>query len=146
MTFPDASGVPVNMLPISDGTAFDQLKALIDTEPTTIASSDWLGMLATLGIVKGQPFNPDVKTRAILDAAAKTGYKMSRVIGFEDNVSGCSFLMYPGRHWVNPIADGTPDNPGGAFSDSFGPEKTAATSTSTHASGYSLTTTHSAPA
>lgn len=64
MTFPDASGVPVNMLPISDGTAFDQLKALIDTEPTTIASPDWLGMLATLGIVKGQPFNPDAKTRA----------------------------------------------------------------------------------
>jgi len=117
MTFPDASGVPVDMLPISDGTAFDQLKALIDSETLTIASPDWLGMLATLGIVKGQPFNPDAKTRAILDAAAKTGYKMSRVIGFQDNVSGRSFFIYPNRHWVNPIADGTPANPGGAFSD-----------------------------
>jgi hypothetical protein len=117
MTFPDASGVPVNMLPISDGSAFDQLKALIDSEPSSIASPDWLGMLATLGIVKGQPFNPDPKTRAILDAAARTGYKMSRVIGFKDNVDGRSFLMYPNRHWVHPIAEGTPENPGGPFSD-----------------------------
>src|SRR6188474_3839613 len=32
MKFPDASGVPVNMLPVSDGTAFDQLKQLVDAE------------------------------------------------------------------------------------------------------------------
>jgi hypothetical protein len=32
MHFPDASGVPVNMLPISDGSAFDHLKALVDLE------------------------------------------------------------------------------------------------------------------
>ena len=30
MKFPDASGVPANMLPISDGSAFDQLKLLVD--------------------------------------------------------------------------------------------------------------------
>jgi hypothetical protein len=117
MTFPDASGVPLNMLPFSDGSAFDELKTLLDTEPSSVASSDWLGMLATLGIVKGQPFNPDPKTRAILDHAAKTGYKMSRVVGFQQTVSGRSFLMYPDRHWLNPLADGTPDNPGGPFAD-----------------------------
>lgn len=117
ITFPDASGVPANMLPASDASAFDQLKALLDTEPTSIASSDWLGMLAILGIVKGQPFNPDAKTRSILDNAAKTGYKMSRVIGFQSDVAGRSFLVYPDRHWLNPVADGTPANPGGPFAD-----------------------------
>jgi hypothetical protein len=74
-------------------------------------------MLATLGIVKGQPFNPDAKTRAILDAAARTGYKMSRVVGFQSDVSGRSFIAYPNRHWLNPMADGTPQNPTGSFSD-----------------------------
>jgi len=117
MTFPDGSGVPVNMLPRSDASAFDQIKTLIDSEPSSIASPDWLGMLATIGIVKGHPFNPDAKTRAILDAAAKTGYKMSRVIGPESNVSGTSYVAYPGRHWLNPMADGTPDNLTGSFSD-----------------------------
>lgn len=117
MTYPDGSGIPVNMLPRNDGSAFDQLKMLIDSEPPSIASPDWLGMLASLGIIKGQPFSPDAKRRAILDDAAKTGYKMSRVIGSKDNVSGRSFIVYPNRHWVNPIADGTPANITGGFTD-----------------------------
>jgi hypothetical protein len=115
MKYPDASGVPCNMLPLSDASAFDHLKQLVDTEGENLASPDWLGMLATLGIVKGQPFNPDAHTREILDLAARTGYKTSRVIGFEQTVSGRSFLQYPDRHWLNPIADGTPANPGGPF-------------------------------
>jgi len=115
MKFPDASGVPANMLPVSDSSAFDQLKRLVDSEGSNLASSDGLGMLASIGIVKGQPFNPDAHTRQILDRAAKTAYKMSRVIGFEPNVSGRSFRVYPDRLWINPIADGTPANPSGPF-------------------------------
>ena len=38
MKFPDASGVPVNMLPISDASAFDQLKLLLDREGSNLAS------------------------------------------------------------------------------------------------------------
>jgi hypothetical protein len=114
MTFPDASGVPANMLPISDGSAFDQLKQLVDSESTNLAGSDSLGMLAAIGIVKDRPFNPDAHTREILDRAAKTAYKMSRVVGFEEVVSGHSFRVYPDRRcWINPFADGTPTNPGG---------------------------------
>lgn len=115
MQFPDASGVSVNMLPPSDATAFYQLKALLDSEGQHLGDGDWRGMLAAIGIAEGKPFNPDPHTRAILDRAARTGYKMSRVIGFEDSVGGRSFLVYPDRHWLNPIADGTPSNPGGAL-------------------------------
>ena len=113
MRFPDASGVPVNMLPISDSTAFDHLQRLVDAEGPHLADSDWMGMLASLGIVKGQPFNPDARAREILGRAAKSGYKMSRVIAFEETVSGRSMRMYPGRHWVNPMADATPTKPSG---------------------------------
>jgi hypothetical protein len=115
MQFPDASGVSVNMLPISDGSTFDQLKLLVDSEGANLADPDWLGMLAAVGIVKGQLFNPGAATRAILDRAAKTAYKMSRVVGFEEAVSGRDFRVYPDRRWINPIADGTPSNPGGAL-------------------------------
>lgn len=115
MQFPDASGVPANMLPVSDSSAFDQLKQLLDSEVSNLAEADSLGMLAAIGIVKGQPFTPDAKTRAILDRAATTGYKMSRVIGFQENVSGRSFKVYPDRRWVNPMADAAPANPSGPF-------------------------------
>jgi len=115
MKYPDASGVTANMLPISDGSVFDQLKKLVDSEGANLAGPDWLGMLAALGIVKGQPFTPDAHTRDILDQAAKTAYKTSRVIGFEEEVNGRSYRMYPDRRWLNPFADGTPENPTGTL-------------------------------
>jgi hypothetical protein len=115
MKFPDASGVPANMLPVSDGSVFNDLKRLVDSEDANLAHSDSLGMLASIGIVKGQPFKPDARTRAILDRAAQTAYKMSRVIGFEDKVNGLDLHVYPDRScWLNPFADGTPKNLGGA--------------------------------
>ena len=115
MQFPDASGVPVNMLPISDGSAFDELKKLVDSEGVSLADSDSLGTLASIGIAKGRPFEPDAKTRKILDHAAKTAYKMSRVIGFEETVGGRSLRIYPDRRWINPMADATPENLAGPF-------------------------------
>jgi hypothetical protein len=119
MTFPDASGVPVNMLPISDGSAFDKLKLLLDKEGDNLAGPDWLGMMAAIGIIKGQPFTPDAHTRQILDQAAKTAYKMSRVIGFEEVVGGRSYMVYPGRHWANPMAGGTAAKPSGPLNLSW---------------------------
>ena len=115
MTFPDGSGTPADMLPNRTGEAFDQLKRLLDSEGPHLAQSDQLGVLASLGIVADQPFAPDERTRSILDAAAATAYKMSRVIAVRDNVTGRDLRVYPDRRWINPIADGTPDNPGGAL-------------------------------
>ena len=62
MQFPDASGVPVNMLYPRDGSAFDLLKRAIDAEYVDPADLDMRGMLAAIGIVKDQPFSPDGHT------------------------------------------------------------------------------------
>ena len=40
---------------------------------------------------------------------------MSRVIGFQETINGRSFKVFPDRRWVNPLADGTPKNPGGVL-------------------------------
>ncbi len=117
MKFPDASGVPVNMLPISDGSAFDQLKLLLDKEGANLADPGRLGDLATIGIVKGQPFTPDAHIRKILDQAAKTGYAMSRVQLFQNNVGGVSYLIWPDRQWTNPVANQTPAKPSAAVNE-----------------------------
>jgi hypothetical protein len=100
---------------VSDGTAFDELTKLVESEGTNLADSDSLGMLAAIGIAKGRPFAPDAKTRAILDHAAKTASKMSRVIGFEEEVAGRSLRIYPDRRWINPMADASPENLAGPF-------------------------------
>jgi hypothetical protein len=103
MEFPNASGVAANMLPRSDATAFEQLKWLVDREGENLASADGLGLLANIGLVANQPFEPDAKTRAILDAAAKTAYKTSRVIGMMSEIGGRDLRVWKDRQWVNPI-------------------------------------------
>jgi hypothetical protein len=100
MKFFDASGKPHDMLPRSDARAFQDLKYLVDTEDSSLADPDWMGMLASLGIVKGKAFEPDVHTRKILNDAARTGYNTSRVIGLQ---AGNDVRVYTDRQWVNPV-------------------------------------------
>lgn len=103
MRFPNASGVPVNMLPRSDAVAFDQLKWLVDSEGENLASADGLGFLANVGLIARRPFKPDSETRAILDAAAKTAYKTSRAIGMKSTVNGRDYRVWKDRQWINPV-------------------------------------------
>ncbi len=103
MSFPDASGKSLDMLPRNSIAAFEQLKQLLDAEGTNLADPDWLGMLAGIGIAPDRPFKPDDRTRGILDAAARTAYKMSRVIGLESGVDGADFRVYADRKWLNPV-------------------------------------------
>jgi hypothetical protein len=111
MQFPNASGVPANMLPRSDIAAFDQLKWLVDREGRNIAGPDGLGILASAGLVAGRPFEPDDDTKAILNAAAKTGYKMSRAIGFAPAAGGRDYHVWKDRQWLNPVNNGTEPGP-----------------------------------
>nr|WP_244978666.1 DUF1254 domain-containing protein [Bradyrhizobium pachyrhizi] len=103
MSFPDASGKSLNMLPRNNIAAFEELKQLLDAEGTGLADPDWLGMLDGLGITLNRPFKPDDRMRAIVDAAAKTAYKMTRVIGLEGGVDGVDYRVYADRKWLNPV-------------------------------------------
>jgi hypothetical protein len=84
MQFPDASGVPVNMLFPRDATAFDMLKRAIDDEYVDPTDLDMRGMLAAIGVVKGGPFNPGPADRATLDKAAGRALEMARYTFTED--------------------------------------------------------------
>jgi hypothetical protein len=99
MQFPDASGVPANMLHPHDGRAFDILWRYIDTEYVDPADMDMRGMIAALGIVKGQPFAPDAKARALLDKAARTATRMGHVMAYTPLLK--DQLWYGDRHYIN---------------------------------------------
>jgi hypothetical protein len=103
MVFKEASGTPHEMLPRTDFSAFKQLKWLVDSEGDHLAGPDWLGMLAGIGITADQPFEPDTHTKGILEKAAKTGYKTTRVIGLEANLGDSDFRVYEDRQWLNPV-------------------------------------------
>lgn len=96
MQFPNGSAQPANMLYPGDAAAFDMLARFVEHEYVDPQDMEMRGVLATLGIVKGQPFTPDARTRALLDKGAKTAYRMSRAIDYEPIK-----LWYKDRRWGN---------------------------------------------
>ena len=57
-----------------------------------------IGMMHTLGINPGQPFNPDNKTAQILDEAATVGNLMAKNIAYNSPIKK-SWVYYPGKNW-----------------------------------------------
>lgn len=63
MKFPNASQTPADMLYPKDGRAFDLLAGFIDREYVDPVDMEMRGMLAAVGIIKGQAFKPGQKQR-----------------------------------------------------------------------------------
>ena len=67
MQFPNASGVPANMLYPQDGSAFEMLARFIEHEYVDPRDFEMRGIAASLGIVKGKPFAAGAKAKKMLD-------------------------------------------------------------------------------
>ena len=63
---------------------WEELYRIIDTEPADSQFRNYYGELAVLGIVKGKPFAPDARMKAILEKAAKTANAQMRVQSYAD--------------------------------------------------------------
>ncbi len=101
MVFPDANALPANMLFPQDGNYFDMLSRFIDAEYADPADEYMRTVLKMIGIEKGKPFHPDPAMKTLLDQAAKTAFKMTRVMANDMSVQEPDGLYYPDRQWVN---------------------------------------------
>ena len=77
------------------------LARFIEHEYVDPADMQMRGMAAALGIVKGQPFKPDDKARALLDKAARTASRMGHVVAYTPSPLVKDGLYYPDRRWIN---------------------------------------------
>jgi hypothetical protein len=93
----NTSGMGANTLPPEDGSAFEMLNEIIQYEPSELFEPEQLGRLATLGIEKGKPFEPDVRMRRIFDQAARQGVAMSRAILYASREPEINY--WPDRQW-----------------------------------------------
>jgi len=93
----NTSKIGANTLPPEDASIFTMLNEIIQYEPTELFSPELLGRLATLGIEKGKPFNPDKRMEGIFDQAAKQGVAMSRAIVYASRDPEINY--WPNRHW-----------------------------------------------
>jgi hypothetical protein len=76
MQFPNGSGKRVNMMYPTDFSYWEKLKKWIDYEPVGALPMEVRGMLASLGIVKGQPFKPSPTVKKALNEAVELAPKM----------------------------------------------------------------------
>ena len=98
--YTNVTGVPINTLVPEDARAFAWMHAIINYEPAEAFGKELLGRLASIGIEKGKPFNPDARMQKILARAAEQGVAMSRVIAF--NCRDSQAKVYPDRQWESP--------------------------------------------
>ena len=61
-------------LPFYDLSAFEMLHKIINTEPILPRDKVMMDMLASIGIEKGKPFNPDAKAKKAMEAAVSDAY------------------------------------------------------------------------
>lgn len=64
--FIDTKANPVNTLPVYDMSYFHDMNAVIQREPVLEQDKVMMAMLASLGMVKGAPFEPDAAMQAVL--------------------------------------------------------------------------------
>jgi hypothetical protein len=101
MSFPNGSDTSADMVFPQDYRYFEMLAEFVDAEFVSPEDMAMRGMMASLGIVKGTPFEPDDRLRAILGAAAEVGVAMAKAIRFGDYLPGTRY--YGDRQWHNVL-------------------------------------------
>jgi len=72
----------LNTIHANDFSFYEEIDALVQEEPIEALDPERRGQLAAIGIVKGRPFAPDERMRAILEQAAPIAAAMARAIGY----------------------------------------------------------------
>jgi hypothetical protein len=86
-TFVEGSGKAFNTIPPTGLAFYELLSELVQEQPAGSTDIELMGQLAAIGIVKGQPFEPDERMRSILEDAAAVGAATSRALVFDARAS-----------------------------------------------------------
>jgi hypothetical protein len=102
----DISGKSINTLPPADFNHFLYINELVQSEPATALDPEIAGQLAAIGIVKGQEFDPDEKTREILESSIRVANAASRTLAV-GAMPNYAFRYYgEDSAWWNPLFAG----------------------------------------
>ena len=103
--FVDITGKSYNTVAPSDYSYFEALNTIIQREPIAALGSEARGSLAAIGIVKGKPFNPNVRMKRLLTEAAAIGDATARSTLYSPRQKG--YFVYPDSDssWVMGFAN-----------------------------------------
>jgi hypothetical protein len=92
----DGRPYPLHTLPFYDLRALQDIHDIINVEPVQDRDKVMLGMLATIGIERGKPFNPPERLKAALERGVTDAYCYMQQL---DTKLFAANLYWPDRHW-----------------------------------------------
>ena len=103
--FINVSGKSFNTIHAMDFSYFEEVNEVIQEEPAAAIDPETLGLLASIGIVKGKPFAPDARMKAILTEAAAVGNATARTLAYRSRIQEAR--LYPDSAWETPFIGGS---------------------------------------
>jgi hypothetical protein len=105
MKFINVSGKFHNTIHRMDYGIYEEINEVVQAEPSEGQDPELLGLLASIGIKKGQPFKPDARLKKILKEAADVGAVTVRTLAARPRDN--QFYFYPGKSsWSTPFPGG----------------------------------------
>src|SRR5450755_3082599 len=102
--FISATGLEFNTVHANNFHYYEEVNEIVQEEPAEALDPETLGLLASIGIVKGKPFAPDERMKKILVDAAAVGNVTARAISMRPRAKETYF--YPGSAWFNTMPGG----------------------------------------
>jgi hypothetical protein len=98
--FVDGYPKPYHSLAVYDASWFRELAAMVNEEPVRERDKVMMGMLASIGIERGKPFQPDAKTQKALDAALVDARRIMQ--HYFETPGRALASWWPGSQWTAP--------------------------------------------
>lgn len=102
--FVDMTDTQLNTIHANDFSFFEEMKAVVDAEPEGALPAELLGDLFTLGIRKGESFEPDAELKQTLTEAVALGTAAARSLNYAPR-SRAPFLYETG-YWKTAFVGG----------------------------------------
>jgi hypothetical protein len=103
--FVNISGRKFNTISSNDFSFYEELNAVVQNEPADWVDPDTVGLYASIGIRKGQPFAPDARMKKILTDSVAVADAIARSNLFASRDPRTK--IYPGRQWFTPFVGGS---------------------------------------
>ena len=103
--FVDFSGVSYSTIAPNDLSFFEGLNEVVQEEPINAIGPEARGLLASIGIVKGQPFEPDDRMKKLLEEAATLGNATARAITYQPRIDGVYIYPDTDSVWTTAYAN-----------------------------------------
>jgi hypothetical protein len=100
--FVEATGKSFNTVFPNDFSFWELVHDLLQQEPPQAGDPEILGLLASVGIAHGQPFEPDARMRKVLEDAIEVGNATARTVTFAGRPEE-GFAFYPDSAWESAL-------------------------------------------